>query len=996
MKRLLFLLFFLPIFAIGQNKVPPSTKSRGDYDQTLRARDTLFTDYHFVYRDTVIPVLDISYHEFSSDGNSWHKPWVEGDTYIRISNDVKNTWKVLNIIDIVDPLWARDSVGGIYNLNPGDVHIMNSLEVEDSINTNNFYFLDGDSLRITSLNARDGTSNQILTNINGVAYWMNPAFPDSLGLYFAQNVNIGGHGVFEEQNASYFLFRGVDVDSSFLAISLDNPTNRIVIAFDPTKLSVTAGIGLSGGGSFDASGNVIVNLSIPELTTATSYDSLDWFAMYDVSLASHRKVHISSITGGTPSTDSVFWIAANDGDIDTVFNYSPLFFEEGDSIIGIEVSGDSVIFTVNGCLVPPGGLAGQVLVKLSDADCDLAWVDFCDLIETCDNVPDPPDDAEAFMCAYCNMQIAYTDSLLGEMSVDSMYSTTCDITEYAIDWYMGDSLIFTSATAGAGLDDYVPMPFPDEFPISSGTYDPVIRFMISGGLKYTADGLSGIYSPDLADCLPSIYVAPYTCSNGGSYSGYTHQVDYYYTLSESEYSSRSVSFDLDPTTEYVPWYFYAEIVNDTIDVYYESNGVQTLLEHWTVGLDQANTDIGAGRWDYTTFYKIQDISTYTYSAGDRIVFNISPGGLNTNWVLRFMCRDSLVADVCDPYGEDYALVDTLNPPTVTWDSINCRYVVNFRMAKNLADANDILSYTMGTSQGSGGGGGTSVTTYANRNTLATWGNVGAVANGGSVGDGCEAFVDTIFVRKTDSIYSMQAKNSTDYDRLKVLWAQKEALHGTGYSTDPLNVNHYRLFSSGYTWRKITCPTDVPGTLITSGIYAFYEPGNMYTIDSTYTVAFKMVNKTNPFANLPCDNKYEAMEAQIAAVTNSIATADYETWFKYASYYWHGARYYSDVIANDSTTSYNSFTMKYDFSYNLCNETFDGCPITWTYAGHGKRRTFSVDIQYANDPSLGILNYRLYNNYAEDGCTALTGASRRLVYEVVGGVGTWHPENLLQE
>ena len=82
MKRLLFLLLFIPALAFSQTVVPPSTKTTGDYDQTLRARDTLFTDYHFVYRDTVIPVLDITYHEFSSDSLNWHKAWEIGRAHV--------------------------------------------------------------------------------------------------------------------------------------------------------------------------------------------------------------------------------------------------------------------------------------------------------------------------------------------------------------------------------------------------------------------------------------------------------------------------------------------------------------------------------------------------------------------------------------------------------------------------------------------------------------------------------------------------------------------------------------------------------------------------------------------------------------------------------------------------------------------------------------------------------------------------------------------------
>lgn len=165
---------------------------------------------------------------------NWHKQWIAGDSYIRISNDVKNTWNTLSIAAFVDPLWARDIHGGIYNLNDFDVHIMNSLEVEDSlINTNNFYFLNGDSLKITWLNARDGGTGDILQNIDGVAYWMPiTSVFDSAGFYDAQNVNTSGIGVWNNTSENVFYFRGIDVDSSFMAISLNDVNHTVVLAFD--------------------------------------------------------------------------------------------------------------------------------------------------------------------------------------------------------------------------------------------------------------------------------------------------------------------------------------------------------------------------------------------------------------------------------------------------------------------------------------------------------------------------------------------------------------------------------------------------------------------------------------------------------------------------------------------------------------------------------------------------------------------------------------------
>jgi len=91
MKKLLTILFtLLATITFAQNV--------GDYDVVQRARDTLITDSLFKYQGVLIPVLDITYHEFSTTTPYvWKKEYVEGDRYMRFSNDVKETWYIMDL-----------------------------------------------------------------------------------------------------------------------------------------------------------------------------------------------------------------------------------------------------------------------------------------------------------------------------------------------------------------------------------------------------------------------------------------------------------------------------------------------------------------------------------------------------------------------------------------------------------------------------------------------------------------------------------------------------------------------------------------------------------------------------------------------------------------------------------------------------------------------------------------------------------------------------------
>lgn len=81
MKKVLFILFML---------ISSLAWSQGFVERHLLSTEITETENSFVYRHYYIPVLDITYHEFSADSITWRKDYVAGDCYVRFNNYVSN------------------------------------------------------------------------------------------------------------------------------------------------------------------------------------------------------------------------------------------------------------------------------------------------------------------------------------------------------------------------------------------------------------------------------------------------------------------------------------------------------------------------------------------------------------------------------------------------------------------------------------------------------------------------------------------------------------------------------------------------------------------------------------------------------------------------------------------------------------------------------------------------------------------------------------------
>lgn len=272
---------------------------QGAKEPRVIAKDKLevLTGGNFVHSDTIIPILTASYVEFSANGSDFHRFYQAGDKYFRHSNDSKTTWDVFSLENLTDVLWKK-SGNSIYNTNSATATISQNIDVLGH------FFLKGDSLKVTDLSASDGSENMFLTKINGKAVWVN--LPNGSGIYTVTNVGTGGQSLIYGTSGTDFQFKSVVSSDGSINVTNDAANKRIDLKTNYSGQSVTAGVALVGGGTFDANGSVTVDFNIPELQ-ATTYQSQDQFAVYRPSDDTHYKttLDIQGLVDATVSNTAV-------------------------------------------------------------------------------------------------------------------------------------------------------------------------------------------------------------------------------------------------------------------------------------------------------------------------------------------------------------------------------------------------------------------------------------------------------------------------------------------------------------------------------------------------------------------------------------------------------------------------------------------------------------------------------------------------------------------
>lgn len=152
MKKVLFILFML---------ISSLAWSQGFVERHLLSTEITETENSFIYRHYYIPVLDITYHEFSADSITWRKDYHEGDCYVRFNNYVSNQTTDSPIYHPEDKWWvfnfctcngAIDTTGG----GGGTIDTIYIIAGGDTITFNDFITIPfPDSITATTTNYMD-------------------------------------------------------------------------------------------------------------------------------------------------------------------------------------------------------------------------------------------------------------------------------------------------------------------------------------------------------------------------------------------------------------------------------------------------------------------------------------------------------------------------------------------------------------------------------------------------------------------------------------------------------------------------------------------------------------------------------------------------------------------------------------------------------------------------------------------------------------------------
>jgi len=297
---------------------------QGYKDTRLIAKDTLklMSGGKFEVSDTIVPITRASYVEFSVDGTTWAKDYtgtVQDTGYVRVSNDARQSWNQFKIYNLNNVLWTKTADTIVTNQ---DVKVLGDIKADA-------YFKGADTLKVTDLSASDGTEAYFLSVVGGKATWVS--IPSGSGVYSAINVGNGGVPIIiPSADTTIFKFKSIGVSDSSVLVLNDVTNKRVNLKLNPSFLSLTPSAGLGGGGTFDATGNVGVNLSLPSLSEK-NFDTNSYFVFYDPSTATHYKTKIGSDNYG-------YWrFNVNDGSAYTVNSHDTLKVYGEDGVIASRV-----------------------------------------------------------------------------------------------------------------------------------------------------------------------------------------------------------------------------------------------------------------------------------------------------------------------------------------------------------------------------------------------------------------------------------------------------------------------------------------------------------------------------------------------------------------------------------------------------------------------------------------------------------------------------------
>jgi hypothetical protein len=320
-------------------------------------------------------------------------------------------------------------------------------------------------------------------------------------------------------------------------------------------------------------------------------------------------------------------------------------------------------------------------------------------------------------CANFSPHYASTPPTTGFLDVDAIISNVANVSTYLIEWHLNSSIGTTVFISGVGSDPSIQAqhPFPNPEVVFAGTLYPVIKYMYFDNIRYTSYYEVGShFSPDLIDCLDPVIVNPVTCSTVlGADQLYPYYLSYVNERDIAADKSRTIKFNLSPSTNYLAWEFQAYDVAEQLKLYYctSTNATGTLLDNFILGtrnstggglttnLYPVNYPTNPRTYNYSRSYGtkyVTNLTGYTYSPDNYIKIEIigsvlEPTVINTNWNIKLKCFSN--SDIsCWFYDSSISKLDTTTDPSIGLytSAYICYYDMTYYTQK---DASNLVKYS---------------------------------------------------------------------------------------------------------------------------------------------------------------------------------------------------------------------------------------------------------------------------------------------------------------
>ena len=491
-------------------------------------------------------------------------------------------------------------------------------------------------------------------------------------------------------------------------------------------------------------------------------------------------------------------------------------------------------------------------------------------------------------CVTYEPHFDFTEGGIGLLTAGILISDTATIGEYVIEWRLGsvtgDLVLVSGSTNAVDATDndvqvyHSPSNFP--VPLAAGTYYPVLRWVEIDGIVYHSNpSLGDRFGTDLIECvdiievLEPIVVENLTCLNGTTSSDpdYDHEISYNNSSDPPQNASSSLTYYLneDDSTAFIAWSFTGIYVSDTIKFTYVSGTNKTVLETVVVGTDVPTNvwNPGYAEVDTITFESVTDLRGHSYAIGDYVLIEITPStyqpsNRNTNWRVKLKCLEDIFT--CNYMDDNWRTID---PCTIsgTFSTSACRLDVTFNTLATFPTSYE-RTYLNPSSSVSDG---YAPSAFGNAGLIRAEFNTDTIFRYSSTYGSCTDIADSITYTKSGNSLLITFEAESRY----LAWKNRyntviSELDAKGYVNDP-TVKEYYMFVLQYAISGISC-----GDSLSYPDLSFHRSVPVTFDDTNFIVTITQDTPiTNQLVNLPCDDTYEEVNAQLSNMNEIYDRAD---------------------------------------------------------------------------------------------------------------------------